>query len=371
LVPAVVVFLFALPILLRMTGEKETDHGKHIELALVTGSLAEPQPHPLFRWCLLALGGRAYPDAAPAMAAILLALALGARAWLTAGLLATARELSPWTLTGLCLALAVAMPLPNWWKFPDIYLGQPAPNVWHNPTTILASPLALAVFLLSVRALEDVRWRIFAAAGVTMAVSLLAKPNYLLAFGPCFFVLLLGKLIRDARAGRLTPDGAAARMLLAFALPAAVVGWQYVIMYPAYAGAPRVIFEPLVIWTMFTKSIPLSILLGIAFPIAVVATSPRALPGDRGMWLAWLPMIVSLLEYALLAESGKRFNHANLGWGMILCSGVLFVASCEFLLRQPFRLPQWLALSVLGLQVASGCVFLVRSLQEPSQSHLF
>src|SRR5207245_4270936 len=97
-----------------------------------------PLPHPLFHACLLVLSG-GNPQAAPLAAAFLLAFATGLRTWLTASYLSCARRLDPVALTLLCLALALAMPLPNWWKFPGIYLGQIWPNVWHNPTAIFAT----------------------------------------------------------------------------------------------------------------------------------------------------------------------------------------------------------------------------------------
>ena len=51
-----------------------------------------------------------------------------------------ARPRRAWVVAAATGGLVLAMPLPNWWKFPALYLGQITPNVWHNPTLIVAMP---------------------------------------------------------------------------------------------------------------------------------------------------------------------------------------------------------------------------------------
>jgi hypothetical protein len=369
LLPAITVFALSLPVFIRLSGDTR-DYAAHIKLAMEMNRGGERPPHPLFHWTLRALAGDTKDtEAAQAATALILAVALGVRAWLTAGALSASRPLRLATVTLLCLALAVAMPLPNWWDFPNVYLGQASPNIWHNPTAIFAMPFVLALYLLGLRALEDLDWRVFTAVGVTMAVCLLAKPNYCLGFSPCYFVMALVVLVPAARSGRITADGAAARMLLAFVPASAVILWQSFVVFPDYSGATRLIFAPLVVWRGMVSNIniPAAVLLGVAFPVAAWLSAPREALRDRGMVLCALTTFVCVAQFALLAETGNRFRDGNLGWGMILSAHVWFVVSCMFLLRQPASVGRRIAFTVFGFQVASGCVFLTRTVMDPSK----
>jgi hypothetical protein len=368
LIPALTIFALALPIFLRLSGDTR-DYLAHIKLAMEMDHGGERPPHPLFHWTLRALAAGTDIEATQAATALLLAAAISVRAWLTAGALASSHPLRLWSLTLLCLALALAMPLPNWWNFPNIYLGQASPNIWHNPTAIFAMPFVLALYLLGVRALDELSWGLFAAVGVTMALCLLAKPNYCLGFAPCFFVMALASLVSAARSGRFTADGAAARMLLAFVPASAVILWQSFVVFPDYSGGTRLIYAPFVVWGGMVPNIniPAAVFLGVAFPVAACLSSPAAAVRDRGLVLSWATMALCVVQFALLAETGNRFRDGNLGWGMILSAHVLFVASCVFLLRQPASVRRGLAFGVFGLQVVSGCVFLVRTYMDPSK----
>jgi hypothetical protein len=150
-----------------------------------------------------------------------------------------------------------------------------------------------------------------------------------------------------------------------------VILWQSFVVFPNYSGATRLTLAPLVVWRGMVHdnglNIPAAVLLGIAFPVATGLAAPRAAFSDRGLVLSWATMAICVTQYALLAETGSRFRDGNLGWGMILSAHVLFVASCVFLLRQKASIGRWLAFGVLGFQVASGCVFLTRTIMDPSK----
>jgi hypothetical protein len=378
LIPASVVFLLSLPVFARLvftdSGKHgDTDYQLHVALALDMARGKAMVPHPLFHALLLALMGGDNADAAPGMMAFILAAALGARAYLTAGMLASSRRLSAVALTVLCLALAVVMPLPNWWDWPNVCRGLVAANAWYNPTGVFAMPFALALFLVGLRELEDDGWGSSVAVAVAMVLSLLAKPNYVIAFAPCFAVMLAMKYYRSIKEGRLTSASAAGKAALIFGPTAGVLAVQYLILYggPNATGGPLV-YLPLQLWRVFTRDhIPAAVYLGVAFPIAVTVLFPLAANADRALVLAWSVLALGILQVALFQEWGSRQIHFNLSWGMILGAHLLFVVSCAFLLRQPGGVRRWVAFAVLALQVASGCMCLVRSLIEPWKSIQF
>ncbi len=375
-VPALVVFLLALLVFARLCAADPksllTDHPSHTRMALELAAGGEIPPNPLYHFCLFLLSFGNNPAAATGMAAVLLSLALGARTYLSAELFTSRAEVPLGLLVSVCVALAVATALPSWWNFPSVGRGQVSPNVWHNPTAIFAMPFALLLFLLALRALDYPRLPAAAAAGGAAVLSGLAKPNYVLAFAPCFGVAALVALANAIRSGRLSVFGAAVQLLAAFGPALAVLGYQFLSTFGRGGpGAAGVVFDPLAAWRMTSPNVPASVLLGVEFPLVVTVFYPRQAVRDPGVVLGWATLAVAVAQFALLFETGSRAFHGNFGWGVVLADQVLFVACCGFLLRQPVGVFRDLAFLVLGLHVASGGLCLVRCLISPDRAGTF
>jgi hypothetical protein len=314
-------------------------------------------PHPLFHACLLVLTGGENYLAAPGVVAFMLAAALGVRAWLTADQIVRAGVNSVFAVTLLCLALALALPLPSWWPG-EHYVGNVSPNVWHNPTGVFAMPFALATFLIGVRMIEQPSLRLALAAGPLLALSLLAKPNYLLAFGPYLGIGLTARMILAAYRGEFTWYAAAGVLLLTLAPPAVILAGQYAwLQHDA-----KILYVPGEVWNAFThEHMRGSILIGIAYPLAVLVCYPKQANASGRLVAAWTTLFVALATYALFAEWGVRVSDGNFGWGMIYANHVLFVISTAFLLRQNGRIRQSLCFAVLAWHALSGINCLVDS----------
>jgi hypothetical protein len=379
LLVALLVFFLTLPVLSRLCAadlfSPYTDFRPHYGLTERLAEFGEVPPHPLFHLCLLALALGHNPLVYPGVTAALLALALAGRAYLSA-LLFSAHGLTSFArLAGLCLALVLVMPAPNWWRFPGVYVGMVSPNVWHNPTGVFAMPFALLLFLLGVRALDAPGFRAAAAVGGAMVLSLLAKPNYVLAFAPCFAVALLVAAGRAVRERRLTAAAALGQAGVIFVPALAVLGYQFGKAFgQGSPGEGRVSFDPLAAWSLVTPNVtyvPASILLGIAFPLAVTALYGRQALRDRPVVLAWAVLAVAVAQYTVLFEAGGRAQHGNFAWGMVLAAHVLFVACCDLLIRQPPGVARRIAFGVLGVHVFSGFLYLSHSLADPARASLY
>jgi hypothetical protein len=409
--PAIVIGVLSFLVYLHLTPASPSDFSAHRWLAHLLVKAGDFPPYPLFHLCLIALSG-GQPLNARVESAILLALATGACAGLSAayfasraggvlagvadsgaassaagqrsqqsdaivpapdvqassGQLATApgnrARLSAFQLTLLCLVLALAMPLPNWWRFPAVYLGQVSPNVWHNPTAIFCLPFALGAFWLGVRAMERFSVGVAAGLGAVLALSLLAMPNYFLAFAPCLAVALNRAVEKQTADGRITLAGQIVRFGLAFLPPALVLALQALAL-DVQRGS--VVFSPLTDWSTMSPNIPASIFLGIAFPFCVAIGYRRRLAGEHALFLAWATLAVAILTFVLAAERTTLPPSGIFGWGMITANRVLFVATTEFLLRQPRSKWWWLNWGVLGLHTIVGAAYLTRALVDPSR----
>ncbi len=346
------------------------DYRFHLQLVQELHADPLPVPHPLFHYAVAWVLSRS-PErgwaAAQRSAALVLALAVALRGWLTY------KELSPPLAAPeaavACVALAMAMALPGWWDFPRVLLGQVNANVWHNPTTVFAAPLAVVTFLAGLRYWDAPGPGGALAVGLSAALCALAKPNYLLAFFPCFGPVLVGLVARAAWRGRLSALGAFAHLVGAFGPPAGVLLLQFVY---AFGGETTVVLAPLKVWHAYSPNVPASVLLGVAFPCAVAACFPRQLARDRRTLLAWGVLAVAAAQYALLAEApeGRTFC-GNFVWGLVPAAYILFVESCRLAGRQPAGGRVAVCCAVLALHAASGTFYLVRSIMVPADCPKF
>jgi len=270
----------------------------------------------------------------------------------------TGVALRPGALVAVLTASFFVAPLPNWWKFPEIYLGQISPTIWHSPTTVFLIPFAVAVFWVFIRSTQ-LSPSSALAMSVLLPLSALAKPNFALAFLPALGLLFL--------AGRIS-----LRMLgVCVGATPIVLAWQawgYQHQDLGSATAPSVSVEPLAIWRLFSANPAASVLLSFAFPLAVVAWRGRMRLG-RAVLTVWLVTVVALLEFAILGERGPLRTHANFLWGTVPATHLLFVVSiCELLARVPAtttaeRVHRSVCWTLLSLHVASGIIFYWRSLE--------
>jgi hypothetical protein len=413
LVVALIMFLLALPVYYRLIGAARADspHTDHIHHILLAGKITVTGKwpgRPLYHFFVLVFSGWGQGRALMVSGIVVLALAVAARAYLSAAFFSADRRVGIVTLILSCLALSLAMPLPNWWNdlrvryppeiatfgedmpaswwdVPSIFSGQVSPNAWHSPTASISMPFNLLLFLLALRAIQTPALRNAALVGAAMVLSVLGKPNFVMAFAPCFGLAWLALLVGEIRAKRLESGNAAAMILVAF-VPVSVVLWWQFFAVEAEAGDPtKLAFGPFVVWKTMSKNIPASILLGIAFPLVTTVLFPKQIVRDRAMLLAWATLAVAITQFALIAASnpvggvpqGWGMDYAGqiacgiFGWGMVLADQILFVTTCAFLLGQSSGGRRWTAFSVLGLHVASGIFCLARCLFIPTLVGIF
>jgi hypothetical protein len=380
------------------------DHLFHILPALGKQAWAKSLPitYPLYHRTvaivLFLASDKGWPGA-QLSAAIVLALAIAARGWLSYPELRGPMPAPAAAVT--CFLLAVVMALPAgwrspsdlsrigpkvWWRdFPSIYEGTINPNVWHNPTTIFAAPFALLLFRLALMYLQAPGIGKALAVAIASSLCALAKPNYLLAFLPCFGLACIVRSARLVRAGQLPVWLLVAHLLAAFALPIATLAWQF---HTAFGSDSSVIFKPFAVWSasldpprsgqpshirplILAQRVPRALLLGLAFPCTVAACFPRQLRRDPRAVFAWFVLTVAVVEYALLAQSGIEFLSGNFLWALIPASYILFLESCRVAGGQALGSRTVLCFGVLALHVASGVICLMRTLSDPVHSLVF
>jgi hypothetical protein len=246
-----------------------------------------------------------------------------------------------------------------------LYFGYVGINVVHNPTMVLLKPFALLLFSFTVAFLTrrvPLTARTVALAYLLIALSLFAKPNFVLILLPALLVLAA---YRFYRRDSLRP------MILTLILPmTALLALQYVATYLLIASdGSQITFAPLATLYIYDHSrfsLLIKFALSITFPVAVYLLYARQAVRSLVLNLAWLAFAAGGGQMYLFAESGARLRDSNFWWSAQIGLFVLFVVSVLFLLER-LRAQKdgriWLCLLIFALHLASGIVYLLLQLQ--------
>lgn len=272
----------------------------------------------------------------------------------------------------LVLHLCGAIFVPFFNKEP--YLGQGTPNIWHNPTTIAVRPIALLVFVLVSAMVINAKKEDFEngipvgkgiLTGFLLVLSCLAKPSFVQVFYPAIFTLMVIWLIMYKGKNLNT-----AIQLFIVCLPSLFVTiLQFVIsFYSGNGNSGGITIAPFVVAGARTSSIPISMLLLLAFPLAMLAISAIKKSVTWGDVLAWLMVLWGLVWRLLLAEKGERTYHGNFSWGYMLAVYLVWFTAVRSYLKFYFSEQMTgnkrgvgfiIATALLALHFVSGIYYLI------------
>jgi hypothetical protein len=252
----------------------------------------------------------------------------------------------------IAVALAFVMPIVNWWNYRSVYLGQIAPTIWHNSTTVLVMPVVVLLFAASSRWLIAANTRNAALTSGLCVLSAVIKPSYAIALLPvlvpwyCSVALAAGVSFRRLAGHVATLVGPVIGVLL--------VQWLLIADYTAITIAP------FGVWALYSPNPLASLLLSLAFPLAVSLLYRDCWRGNIALGLAWAVFAAALMEFILLAEEGVRFNHANFLWGPCMALYLVFLTCADAFFRETMSPRFLLALTLFSAHLASGLFFFWR-----------
>ena len=271
----------------------------------------------------------------------------------------------------LVLHLTCAIFVPFFNKTP--YLGQGSPNIWHNPTTITVRPIALLVFLLVSSIVMKAREEEFEngipvgraiLTGFLLVLSCFAKPSFVQVFYPAIFTLMVIWLILFK--GKNLKLGL---QLLAVCVPSLIVMiLQFMIaFYSGNKGSGGVTIAPFVVAGARTRSMPISLLLLLAFPLLMLILAAIRKSVSWSDVFVWIMLLWGLVFRLLLVEKGERTYHGNFSWGFMLAAYLVWFTAVRSYLKLYFSEQMTgnkrgvgfvLATLVLALHLLSGLYYL-------------
>lgn len=268
-------------------------------------------------------------------------------------------------------ALTFVQPIYIPWFNKEQVFGQGSPNVFYNPTTIAAKPFAiLCVYLLlklwEKRKANEISVTDYVRLAVFALLSVVAKPSAIQVILPTLSIFLLCYLVYS--------KGKAFMFCLKTALawlPA--LSWMAVVFYLSFVSQSTsdgnsIALSFFNVWSVYSPCIPVSILLAALFPLAVFAVFGRNGTdlGKQGTLFGAVCLLMGILEYGLIMETGDRMLHGNFSWGYIIGLGVFWTFATGHLLElkgQSRKKPLWIILTALfAVHLVFGIYYFVNTI---------
>lgn len=264
---------------------------------------------------------------------------------------------------GFCLITAFCIYLPKEMGLTKyIYLGQLPPNVWHNSTTIALMPFAVLLYWRSYQLLEKFELKTLIWIVGLIFLNNLIKPSFFLCFAAVFpLVALIRFKLNKEFFLCLLP------VIIGFVLIIA----EYVAIYRlgsyGQEGKSSIAIEPFVWWRIYTENIFISFLISTAFPLAYLVFFFKRVKSQPLLYYAYLLFFAATLILILFVEKGHRETDGNFLWQAIISNYILFFAVLtdfvkNILKKNEFNLKDKIIAAVFALHVASGWLYLVKTL---------
>lgn len=195
------------------------------------------------------------------------------------------------------------------------YLGNGSISVWHNITLLLVKPLALTSFYLLFYYLDTKKIGMLLISLLMAILSIYAKPSFILIFLPTVFALLLFMYMQ-----KLTIN-----CILFYSISLLVSSGVILSnMYLNYTGTgASIVLAPFTVWNLYSNNITLSILISNLFVLSFMVLGFKHV--SLKSWFSILMLVISILIFALFAESGPHLNHGNLGWSYLIAQPIAYL----------------------------------------------
>lgn len=204
------------------------------------------------------------------------------------------------------------------------------PNPYWNATSLAVRPFMIAIFFVGVDLLEEF-WTVLSRKkvvifGILVFLCTFTKPSFTFILVPTGGLILFWRFCRSK--GRywknililcasLIPTGA----LLLYEFSDIFAGDR---MATEERGVGIELFKA---WHLYSNNIPLSVVMGMLFPITVLILNAKQLKRSGSFRLAWQLWLAGFLTFAIFYEKGSRFTHMNFSWGYMHGLFIAFMVS--------------------------------------------
>ena len=224
---------------------------------------------------------------------------------------------------------------------PHIYMGPGSPSVWHNVTLIVVKPFALLSVFFTIKFFASNRYSYF------------AKPSFVIVFLPSLVVYALLKRYFDKRKLQFVFT------MMLFTVTLLV--YQFMHKY-AGGGDSSVIFDFLGVWSLYTPSVTVSILMALGLPLLITFFNYQSVKSNEYIKFTWLLVLFSLILFSCFAEDGKYYRDGNFSWSWMISLGLIYIFTIIEFFKQYFSMKpivRYPLLAMILYQVYVGWYYLI------------
>lgn len=216
------------------------------------------------------------------------------------------------------------------------YLGKFTPLIWHNSTSLLSFPFCVLLFYYSTQYLEKRQKGLLTKILITAIIVILIKPSFIFAFLPSF---PLAVLIIDKK---WSPD-VSKSLALGIPLIAIIMAEKFLIynINPIESHLEEGLvtgigIRPFYLWLYYSESLLWDVLSSFLFPFFFIVFYFKRLIEDPHAVFSALLIVMALLIYFTLVETGSRMTDGNFFWQVILTLFMGYLVLAKHLLNLCF-----------------------------------
>lgn len=228
------------------------------------------------------------------------------------------------------------------------YLGNGSISVWHNITLFMVKPFALLSFFLLFNGLETNQKSSLFISCLIALISIYAKPSFIVIFLPTVFIFMLYVAMNKHKSSFC--------IFYYFVILLTVIS---IILYGMFSNkyhtgsGSSIILAPFKVWSLYTNNIFLSLLIGNLFVISFVVLAFKHV--SLKSWFSILMLVISILIFALFAESGPQLTHGNLSWSYCIAQLIAYLFVIIDFINNYSKMNSWQK-NILNLTLSSHLV---------------
>lgn len=248
------------------------------------------------------------------------------------------------------------------------YKGVFSPNPYHNATYMATRPFAIICFFLFADILQSYEkkfsWKKGVVFGLFLLLTTMTKPSFTFVLVGTAGVIMLFRLVRS-RFSNFLPTLFLGLMFLPTFCD--LLYQFFGVFGPKEGQETGVGLGWLSAWQYHCGNIPLAVVLGLAFPIAVLFIHHKDLKTDTLYRFSVQIAAMSLAMAMLLYEKGFRLPDMNFSWGYMHGMFFAFIGASIVLLQSTLmKTRKWYVLSLEWLlflwHLACGLLYFKNSL---------
>lgn len=251
------------------------------------------------------------------------------------------------------------------------YLGKFTSVIWHNSTTLLSLPFSILLFYYSLIFFEDGNKRLLGAIYVICVVIILIKPSFIFSFLPAFIIILFFLEQQFSKTFNICLIGALSLIILIMIEKEII--YSDGLLDHIYAGGStsEIEIKPFFVWLSWSEHPVKDIVVSFLFAKFFVLFYFKVLIKDLHFIYSTLMLLIGLMIFFSLVETGHRILDGNFYWQVIISLSIWYLVLVKnFLLlsRATFssgsnaalNCKNWFLIILFVLHVMSGFTYLAR-----------